>query len=378
MGSDRIIRLAILTSSRADFGIYLPLLNNLRNDSEFSFDLIAFGTHLSPQHGYTISEIEESGFEVKYKIVSHATDDTPGAIANSFSITCLKFSAFWETNSTNYDYVFCLGDRFEMAGAVLSGIPFGIKFLHLHGGETTLGAIDNVYRHSITLASYIHFVSTENFKRRVKELTGEDKNCFVVGALSLDALTPMTYLSLDEFQVKWGIDLRIPTILVTVHPETIAFQKNQYFADQITQALKSLSGSHQIVITMPNADTGSMMFRKKFEELNQNFPTKIFAIENLGKQSYFTCMKYVDHLIGNTSSGIIEAASFKKFVINLGDRQKGRLSGENVIHVPFIAEEIIKASHLVNGKNYNEQNIYYQSNSSQLIIKVLKETNGKF
>ncbi|MCX8491447.1 MAG: UDP-N-acetylglucosamine 2-epimerase, partial [Cyclobacteriaceae bacterium] len=289
-----------------------------------------------------------------------------------FALTSLKFTGFWNLHATKYDYVFCLGDRFEMAGAVLSGIPFGVRFAHLHGGETTLGAIDNVYRHCISLASSLHFVSTEDFKKRIKELTGENESCYVVGSLSLDTLSQMKYLSLDEFKAKWSIDLSTPTILVTVHPETIEFQMNPYFAEQITKALKTLSEISQVVITMPNADTGGMVFREQFNELKCQFPSRIHLIENFGKRSYFSCLKYADHLIGNTSSGLIEAASFQKFVVNVGNRQKGRLSGNNIIHVPFRSEEIVKASRMVSGRIYNGSNIYYQINPAQQIIEVLK------
>lgn len=148
-----MIKIGILTSSRADYGIYLPLLKALRKDDSFGLELIVFGTHLSKFHGYTLSQIEADGFKVGAKIESLLIGDTPNAIASSFSLTSQKFTDFWGQNTTRFDIVFALGDRFEMAAAVLAGLPYGVTFAHLHGGETTLGAIDNVYRHSISLAS---------------------------------------------------------------------------------------------------------------------------------------------------------------------------------------------------------------------------------
>src|SRR5690606_5753673 len=146
------MRVAVLTSSRADFGIYLPLLNRLKEDPFFQLEIIAFGTHLSKFHGYTLDQIKESGFTTIHEISSLLTNDDEVSIATSFGLTVLKFADFWDKHS--YDWVLCLGDRFEMAAAVQAGIPFGVRFAHLHGGETTLGAIDNIYRHQTSLASH--------------------------------------------------------------------------------------------------------------------------------------------------------------------------------------------------------------------------------
>jgi len=373
MGSDQLIRLAVLTSSRADFGIYIPLLNLIKSDLSFNFEIIAFGAHLSNQFGYTISEINESGFIVSHSIESLLASDSPGAISSSFGLTYLKFADFWRLNTSNYDFVLCLGDRFEMAAAVMAGIPFGVRFIHLYGGETTLGAIDNIYRHCITLSSQIHLVSTETFKNRIKELMGDVSNCFVVGSLSLDSFEKLRLLTKEEFYIKWGIDLNLSTILVTVHPETIDFRSNEPFANEISTALESLARENQIVVTLPNADTNGNIFRKKFIELKNRFPDKFHLIESFGKISYFTCMKYADHLLGNTSSGIVEAASFQKFVINIGNRQKGRLAGENVIHVPFQSDEILKASAKARGKRFEGSNIYYKYNSASTIVSIVRQ-----
>ena len=164
------MRIAVLTSSRADFGIYTPLLKAMKSDDYFDLKIIAFGTHLSRFHGYTKSQIEAVGLSVDYEIDSMMLSDTKEAIANAIGLTIIKFSTFWKEHESDFDLVFCLGDRYEMFAAVLSGLPFSIKFAHLHGGEKTLGAIDNVFRHSLTHTSKIHFTSTENHKNRVQEL----------------------------------------------------------------------------------------------------------------------------------------------------------------------------------------------------------------
>ncbi|NOU48467.1 MAG: UDP-N-acetylglucosamine 2-epimerase (hydrolyzing) [Bacteroidales bacterium] len=367
------MRVAILTSSRADYGIYLPLLKALRADPYFELEIIAFGTHLSKYHGYTLNEIEKSGFEVNHIISSMLVTDDSASIATAYAITAMKFSTLWEQYGKVYDWVFCLGDRYEMAAAVAAGIPFNIPFAHIHGGETTLGAIDNIYRHSITLASKLHFVAAENFAKRVKEIVGSVTNCVVTGSLSLENLKEIALLSVDDFNAKWNINLTLPSILVTIHPETIAFEKNLFFADEVFTALQKINLKHQLIITMPNADTMGSVYRSMFEKLKEKSVGKVHLIENFGTQSYFSCLKHIDLILGNSSSGIIEAATFGIFVLDIGDRQKGRLTSGNVIHVPFDSRSIIESTNKQAGKHYDGDNIYFKENATQIIIQSLKE-----
>lgn len=368
-----MIKVGVLSSSRADYGIYLPLLKALQNDASFSLELIVFGTHLSKFHGYTISKIEADGFQIAAKIESLLIGDTPNAIATSFSLTSQKFADYWSQQGKNYDIVFALGDRFEMAAAVLAGLPYGVPFAHVHGGEMTLGAIDNAYRHSISLASTYHFVSTQAFADRLKLLLDDyHDNIHCIGSLSLENLEQLELLFLSEFKDTWGIDLSIDTLLVTVHSETVTFEKNKEYCIEFTKALEELSNYYQVVITMPNADTSGMIFREAFTELSTK-RANIIIIENFGTQSYFTCMKYSKLLIGNTSSGIVEAASFQKYVLNIGDRQKGRLCSENIIHIPFNSESIIASTLEYAKKRYESENVYYQKAPSLKILNVLKQ-----
>ena len=373
-----MIRVGVLTSSRADYGIYLPLLNELKQDEDFDLKLIVFGTHLSKFHGYTLSQIESDGFSAFRKIESLLLGDSPNAVSTGYALTALKFSEFWEENQSEFDIVFALGDRFEMAAAVAASVPYQVRIAHLHGGETTLGAIDNIYRQSISLSSTQHFVSTETFKNRLLQLLDDKRpKIFNVGSLSLENLANIPLLTIQEFKEKWNINLSIDTILVTVHPETVAFEQNENFCKQVTLALEQLCTRYQIVITMPNADTAGMVFRLAFEHLSKQ-QKNIKVIENFGSQSYFTCMKYSKLMIGNTSSGIIEAASFNKYVLNLGNRQYGRLAGDNVIHLLFDSDQILKNAIIYSQKRYEGDNLYYQPNPSKNILRILKETYANF
>lgn len=368
-----MINLAILTSSRADFGIYLPLLKQIHADQDFHIEIIAFGTHLSRFHGYTIDEITAHGFDVKYKISSMLLNDDAVSIATAYALTAAKFADFWNSHKNSYQFVLCLGDRYEMAAAVAAGIPFNIPFVHIHAGETTLGAIDNIYRHSISLASKIHFVATESFAHRVKEIVGGEPSCFVIGSLSLGNLSGLELLTIKSFKEKWGIDLAIPSILITIHPETVAYKKNEEYALESFKALSLLAETYQLIITMPNADTSGTFFRAKFKTLKLQKPKRVHLIENFGTQSYFTCMKYSRLMIGNSSSGIIEAASFQKYVINIGNRQKNRPTSENIIHTPFDSSIIIEKTKAFVKETFAGINIYYKEKPALSIVTHLKD-----
>ena len=191
------MKIGVLTSSRADYGIYLPLLKKIKQDNFFELEIIAFGTHVSKSHGFTLNEIEKENYSKIHCIASLIAIDDEQGIATSYALTALKFADFWQHNK--FDVVLCLGDRFEMSAAVQAGIPFNVKFAHLHGGETTLGAIDNIYRHQITLASNLHFTAGELFSERLTELIGHNKNVYTVGSLSLDGIERYQPINKSEF-----------------------------------------------------------------------------------------------------------------------------------------------------------------------------------
>ena len=365
------MKIGVLTSSRADYGVYLPLLLKLKADNFFHLEIIAFGTHLSKFHDYTLSIIENDGFDKIHQIDALGIDDSQKGISISYANIILKFAEFWQNN--RYDLVFCLGDRFEMSAAVQASIPFGVKLAHIHGGETTLGAIDNVYRHQITLASQLHFVSTSVYKKKVKALTGASKNIYDVGALSLDNIGSFQPLDKLKFFEKFQINNE-NYALVTFHPETVAVDSNISYAKHMKEALADISNTLKIIITMPNADTLGSVYREQLHLLKEQCPDKIMLIENFGKANYFSAMHYAKLLIGNTSSGIIEAASFNKYVINVGSRQKGRIHGNNVFNVEFDSKKIIeKTNEVLKLPDFEDGNIYYKASTADSIIKTIKQ-----
>jgi GDP/UDP-N,N'-diacetylbacillosamine 2-epimerase (hydrolysing) len=374
MGRFRM-KIGILTSSRADYGIYLPLLKKMKEDSDIDLSIIAFGTHLKTNFGSTIKQIEKDGFLVDHRIDNLKFGDSPKDIALNYAFTANLFAELW--GKVDYDFVLCLGDRFEMAAAVTAGIPFGIKFAHIHAGETSKGAIDNIYRDQISLASSLHFVAIKAFVTRIKNLINKTNTAFYCGAIGLENINNLDLLTCEAFLNKWHINLNEPTILVTVHPETIEHESNLKHAEVLYSSLNKILERNQVLVTMPNADTYGSVYRKMFKRLKNSNSQSLFLVENLGTQSYFTAMKFCKLLIGNTSSGIIEAASFGKYVVNLGNRQEGRTCGENVIHVPFEHNSIISAALKYKNATYNGANVYEMDNGSTLIIETLKnKMNG--
>lgn len=365
------MKIGVLTSSRADYGIYLPLLNALKDDPFFNLEIIAFGTHLSKSHGYTLKDIEVDGYNNIHKISSLISNDDEQSISTTYALTCLKFCDFWSSNK--YDLVLCLGDRFEMSAAVQAAIPFGVKFAHIHGGETTLGAIDNIYRHQISLASTIHFTAAELFSSKVIEVIGNNNNVYNVGALSLDGIEKFQPLNKTFFCNKYNIPQK-DCALVTFHPETISGILNESYAHEMAHALAELTKSLFLIITMPNADTMGSIFRNEIEMLKNKYPNGVLTVENFGKENYFTAMHYAKILIGNTSSGILEAASFGKYVVNVGDRQKGRLQSSNIFNVAFQNKAITDiVNHVLSLGEFKGENLYYQKDSAHKIIEVLKK-----
>lgn len=365
------MKIAVLTSSRADYGLYLPLLKILKKDPFFDLNIIVFGTHLSARYGNTIDNIIEDSFLISHCIETIPEGDCPADISYSMGKAIISFTDIWQKYS--YDLIIALGDRYEMFAACVSSISFSIPIAHIHGGETTLGAIDDVFRHSITHMAKYHFTAAEKYKNRVIELKGSSRGVYNVGALSIENLKSLSLLSLVAFKDKFNIDLSIPSILVTFHPETVAFERNEIYINELISALSSVK-DYQIIITMPNADTNGNMIRKKFESFIKENVNAV-GIESFGTIGYLTCMKYCSMMLGNTSSGFIEASYFTKYVINLGERQLGRIVTKNIRNVSIEKSKIIDAIEAFKDQHFDGyENIYGEGNTAMKIVSVIKSS----
>ena len=363
------MKIGVLTSSRADYGIYLPLLDKLKLDQRFQLEIIAFGMHLQNSQGNTIDQIIKDGFDVIHKVGEMPEKDGVIDISKGYGNMIVSFAEFWSKNK--YDVVLALGDRWEMSAAVQASIPFEVKIGHIHGGETTLGATDNIYRHQITLASTYHFTAAEIFSERVSSILGSEKNVHTVGSISLEDIDKLQLPSWDS--VKEGFDISFDDfILVTFHPESVGAVMNMHYASVISDVLKILVKENNVLVTKANSDAMGSLFNDSFQQLHEEYPQKLKLVSALGKLNYFKAMDKCDFMLGNTSSGIIEAASFGKYVVNVGDRQKGRLRSNNVEDVRFKKEEILKAiSNITIRGSFRGTNMYDTQGTTEAIIKII-------
>lgn len=368
------MKIGVLTSSRADYGIYLPLLNKLKFDQRFQLEIIAFGMHLQKSQGNTVDQITQEGYQVIHKVGKMPESDGVVDISKGYGNMIVSFAEFWSKNK--YDVVLALGDRWEMSAAVQASIPFEVKIGHIHGGETTLGANDNIYRHQITLASTFHFTAAAVFSERVISILGSDKNVHTVGSISLEDINQLQLPSWDSVKEEFDIPFD-DFILVTFHPESVGASMNKHYASVISDVLEILAKEHNVLVTKANSDALGSLFNDCFKQLQEEYPQKLKLVSALGKLNYFKAMEKCDFMLGNTSSGIIEAASFGKYVVNVGNRQKGRLRNENVKDVQFESDDILKAIKSVAKRNqFIFENKYVRQATSDTIIKIITQNEG--
>ena len=364
-------RIAVLSSSRADFGIYRPLLDALIAEPGIVCELVAFGTHLSRAHGYTVSLIESEGYTVAHGIEDcFAHQDDAAGVAAAMARTLAEFGAFWAREP--FDLAICLGDRYEMFSAVAAAKPFGLPVVHLYGGETTLGAIDEAFRHCLSHLSSWHLTGAEIYAQRVRALVEDERRVFNVGYLSLDTLSRLEFMSPEALSSRCGLDLSTPTLLCTFHPETVSPERNAAYAEELCGALRELQ-DFQVLVTMPNADTRASVIRAELQQLASETP-RISAVESLGSLGYLSAMRHCVAMVGNTSSGFVEASYFPKPVINLGDRQRGRHLTPNIIQTPIERGRIIEAvAGIQSASPSDHTRIYGDGHSAASIMTILRE-----
>jgi UDP-hydrolysing UDP-N-acetyl-D-glucosamine 2-epimerase len=325
----------VVTTSRADYGIYKPLLEEIRKSAGLDLRLLVSGMHLSPAHGFTVRGIEEDGFAIAERIEMLLSSDTPQGVSKSMGVGVLGFAQAFER--WRPDILMVLGDRFEMHAAALAALPFRIPVAHLSGGELTEGAIDDSLRHSLTKLSHLHFPSTAEYARRIVQLGEEPWRVVVAGEPSLDQLSTMQLLTRPELEERFSLHLGRPFVLVTFHPVTLEYDQAEY---HITELLAAIENSGvPAIFTVPNADTGNHVIRKRIQDFVTGHSDSRL-VDNFGIHAYFSMMRLAAAVMGNSSSGIVEAASFELPVLNVGTRQNGRTRARNVIDTGYDREEI--------------------------------------
>lgn len=324
-----------VTVGRSDFGIYRPVLRAIQENPDLSLRLIASGMHLAPEFGHTVDAIVDEGFEVTERVEMSLSSDTPEGVAKSIGLGVIGFGQSFARSRP--DLLLVLGDRFEMYAAAIAALPFRIPMAHIHGGEVTEGAIDDAIRHSITKLSHLHFVSTQAYADRIIRMGEEPWRVVVSGAPSLDNLAGVEVLGLDALGASLGVPLEQPFILATYHPATLEEQSARVQMDEVLAAITERD--MPVVFTMPNADPGGREVGEMIRAYTEAHPTAVY-VENLGTQAYFSMMANAALMLGNSSSGIIEACSFGLPVVNIGTRQRGRVRGSNVIDIDCEREAI--------------------------------------
>jgi UDP-N-acetylglucosamine 2-epimerase (non-hydrolysing)/GDP/UDP-N,N'-diacetylbacillosamine 2-epimerase (hydrolysing) len=329
------------------------------------------GTHLAPAHGSTVRQIEADGFPVTERVEMLLASDTPESIAKSIGLGLMGFSQAFARSRP--DILLVLGDRYEMYSAVLAALPFRMVVAHIHGGEVTEGAIDDALRHSMTKLSHIHFVSTETYARRIEQLGEEPWRITISGAPALDNMASMDFLSVEQLEDRFSVKIGPGTLLVTFHPVTLEYDQTEWQITQLLDALEELA--LPVIFTAPNADTGNSIVRMKMMQFCDSHQDAWF-IENSGLQGYFSLMKHVAAMVGNSSSGIIEAPSMKLPVVNIGARQAGRVRAKNVIDVDYPRGSIVSGIQLAVSESFRNGlkdlvNPYGHGDATSIILKRL-------
>lgn len=364
--------IGVVTTSRADYGAYRPLLEAISNDPALDLCLLVSGMHLSAQHGLTVRAIEEDGFHVAERIEMLLSSDTPQGISKSMGLGVIGFAQFLERRRPDILVVF--GDRFEMHAAVVAALPFKIPIAHISGGELTEGAIDDALRHSLTKLSHLHFPATEEYAQRIIQLGEEPWRVVVSGELSLDQLHTMKLLAREELEHRFKLRLASPFIMVTFHPVTLEYEQAEH---QVTELLAAIQTSGlSAVFTMPNADTGNQIIREKvLQFVAEHSDSRL--VDNFGIHAYFSMMNLATAMVGNSSSGIVEAASFELPAVNVGTRQNGRSRARNVIDVGHTREDIVRGISIATSPTFRASlrgliNPYGTGHASRTIVDRLR------
>lgn len=351
------------------------MLRRIQADPDLSLHLIVGGMHLSPEFGLSVNAIERDGFPIGDRVEMLLSSDTPIAVAKSMGLGVIGFAESYARKRP--DLLLAMGDRFEMHAAVLAAVPFGIPIAHIHGGEVTTGAIDDALRHGISKFAHLHFPATADYADRLRRLGEEPWRITVSGAPSLDNLAGVRLLDRAELATRLNVPVEPSALLVTYHPTTLEQDRIPAQIEALLDALRRCG--RPILFTLPNADPGGRLIAARIREFAAR-EADAYVVDNLGTQTYFSAMNAVAAMVGNSSSGIIEAASFGLPVVNIGSRQDGRARNRNVVDVSKDedADEIQAAITRAVAPGFREglsdrQNLYGNGTAAETIVRRLRE-----
>lgn len=365
-------KVCVVTGSRAEYGILRNLMSAIKSDPDLTLQVIATNQHLSKLQGETYQEIERDGFTIDCKVYM-ADDEAPDNANTTAKAISRGVSGFADAFDTlQPDLLLILGDRYEMLAVASTALIYKIPIAHLHGGEITEGAFDDAIRHAITKMSHLHFTSTEAYRKRVIQLGEQPDRVFNVGALGVENVLKNDFMRKEEIERSLNFTISGKCFLCTYHPVTLS---NMSSETQVLNLLKALDDyqDYQIIFTYSNSDTNSQIIIKRIQEYVDKNKERCMFIPSLGQRRYFSVLKYVKAVIGNSSSGIIEVPSFGIPTLNIGDRQKGRIAAGSVFNCGYSAKEIKEGLEKV--LNYGQRTIvnpYYKEGTCQAILKIIK------
>ena len=369
-------KICVVTGTRAEYGLLRWVMQEITEDPDLELQLVVTGMHLSPTFGLTYKEIENDGFNINYKVDVIGDRDDPMAISESIASGISGCSI--ALDKLNPDIMIILGDRFEIFSAAVAAMTSRIPIAHIHGGETTEGLIDEAIRHSITKMSHVHFVATSEYRQRVIQLGEDPETVHHVGGLGIDSISRLNLLNKAALEKSLGISFLDRSLVITFHPVTL---ENQTSKVQMSELLDSLSQLRDttLIFTLPNADTGGRIIIELIEKFVDTHPnSKSFA--SLGQINFFSCLQFVDGVIGNSSSGLLEAPSFRIGTINIGNRQQGRLKSKSVIDCEPTSSDISHAIKKLYSAEFQDillgtENPYGHPGASNKIVKIIKGLN---
>ena len=367
--------ICVVTGTRAEYGLLKPLIKKIYNSDDFNLQLVVTGMHLSSEFGLTYHEIEDDKIPITHKIEMLLSSDTTVGVTKSMGVALFGFADFYEMYKP--DIVVILGDRYEMLMAATAAMIARVPIAHIHGGELTEGLIDEAIRHSITKMSHIHFTATEEYRNRVIQLGEQPDTVYNVGALGVENIKSIKLMDKAVLEQNLNFKFKSPTALVTFHPVTL---ENITAKEQFENILKLIDKNKQlsIIFTKANSDTNGRIINDMINDYVRNNADRCVAFTSLGQLRYLSSLKYCDVVIGNSSSGIIEVPSFHIPTINIGDRQKGRISAESVIDCNTNFKDIDRALNMSLSDEFKKivakcKNPYEGENTSDKIINVIKE-----
>ncbi|UWY60822.1 UDP-N-acetylglucosamine 2-epimerase [Aliarcobacter butzleri] len=369
-------KICVVTGTRAEYGLLYWLLKEIEADKELVLQLIVTGMHLSPEFGLTYKEIEKE-FKIDKKVEMLLSSDTSIGISKSIGLAQISFCEAFE--ELKPDILIVLGDRYEIFSATSTAMIARIPIVHLHGGETTEGAFDESIRHSITKMSHLHFTATEEYRNRVIQLGEHPSRAFNVGGMGIENIKRLKLLTKEEFENSIDFKLNKKNILVTFHPVTLENSTAQEQFQELLEVIDELEDTN-IIFTKANSDTDGRIINQMIDDyVARNFHKSV-RFTSLGQLRYLSALQYVDAMVGNSSSGLLEAPSFKIGTINIGDRQKGRIKADSVIDCSANKTDIEKAFEKLYSKEFqnsliNVQNPYGDGYASNKIIEEIKKVD---